>query len=163
VVATWYNPKNSRLHTLKSVAPLTPRLPLHTHIPETMGDSFDPAPSERNANGQFMRKLDAVNQDSIVSVIVNQEVDVFLARLKERLNSIDESELDFDEAKSLLDAKENVFQALNRRFGLAIAKQLSGKMRKVSGWNCFCKENFAKAKSDVLTEKGENLSILLHY
>jgi hypothetical protein len=128
-----------------------------------MGDSSDPTPPERNANGRFMRKLDAVNQDSIVSVIVNEEVDVFLARLKERLNGIDESELDFDEAKSLLDAKEDVFQALNRRFGLAIAKQLAGKMRKVSGWNRFCKENFGKAKSDVLTEKGENLSILLQY
>jgi hypothetical protein len=29
-----------------------------------------------------MRKLDAVNQGSIVSVIVNEEVDVFLSRLK---------------------------------------------------------------------------------
>lgn len=128
-----------------------------------MGDSSHPAPPERNANGQFMRKLDAMNQSSIVSVIVNEEVDVFLARLKEKLNSIDESELDFDEAKSLLDAKEDVFQALNRRFGVAIAKQLAGKMRKVSGWNRFCKENYGKVKSDVLTEKGENLSILLQY
>jgi hypothetical protein len=128
-----------------------------------MGDSSNPAPPERNANGRFMRKLDAENQGSIVSVIVNEEVDVFLARLKERLNSVDDSELDFDEAKSLRDAKEDVFQALYQRFGLGIAKQLAGKMRKVSGWNRFCKENFGNAKSNVLTEKGENLSKIPQY
>jgi hypothetical protein len=128
-----------------------------------MGDSSDPAPPARNANGRFMRKLDAVSQGSVVSHTVNEEVDDFLARLKERLNSIDESELDFDEAENLRDAKEDVFQALNRKFGVAIAKQLAGKMRKVSRWNRFCKENFGKAKSDVLTEKGENLSIFLQY
>jgi hypothetical protein len=128
-----------------------------------MEDSSNPTPPKRNTNGRFMRKLDAVNQGSIISVIVNQEVDAFLARLKERLNSIDESELDSDEANSLLDAKEDVFQALNRRFGPAIANQLTGKTRKVSGWNRFCQENFGKAKSSILTEKGENLSILLQY
>lgn len=130
--------------------------------PGKMKDPSNPSSPARNANGRFTRKLDAVDQGSIISRIVNEEVDAFLARLKEKLNSIEDSELDFDEAKSLEDAKNDVFQALNRRFGLAIAKQLAGKTRKVSGWNRFCKENFEKAKSDVLTENGPKiLSIFL--
>lgn len=128
-----------------------------------MGDSSDPVPYKRNANGQFMRERNAMSQDSIISVIVSEEVDKCFAGLKERLNSIDGSELDVDEAKDLDDAKEDIFHALNQKFGPAMAKQLVAKKRKVSGWNGFFKENYGETRSDILTENAENLSIFLQY
>jgi hypothetical protein len=114
----------------------------------------------RNAKGQFTRSIDALNEQSAVCRIVDEEVDVFLNRLKERLNDLDASAE--WQANNSANAKRDVLEALKARFGVAIATQLAGGTRRASGWNQFCQDHFRQAKSETeMQHTGQKLSMYL--
>ena len=105
----------------------------------------------RGEDGRFM-SADNMKRDSIIANIIQEEVDLFLERVKSRLNEVDFSRMNGREKDEVLQAKEDIIQAVGSHFGLSTAKSCIRFTRKRSAWNAFSHENYSDTKNKLIDE-----------
>ena len=101
---------------------------------------------ERNVRGQYEPDINSIPADSLIAMIVREEYDAFITRVRDRLNTLSPTDLTDDDAPNLKDTTRSV---LGQYLGASTAKAAMNFVKKSKSWNVFCQENYARIASEL--------------
>ena len=114
---------------------------------------------ERNVRGQYEPDTNSIPADSLIAMIVREEYDAFITRVRDRLNTLSPTDLTDDDAPNL---KDTIRSVLGQYLGASTAKAAMNFIKKPNSWNVFCQENYARIASE-LNDDGQSPTSMIFF
>ena len=114
------------------------------------------SPDQWNARGNYQIDVNSIRGDSLIGSVVREEFEVFLTRLRARLNTLSLTD------SETLKVKDDIRSVLGQYLGGSTAKVAVNFVKNPNHWNQYCSDNYARVASELQEQQAMGMTFCVH-